>query len=383
MNSYVFSDKLRYFCKKFTTAMRKIIITLLTLVTLAASAANEKMLPGSNAGASYTGRTEVKADGSVSYDWTGVYVQTDFTGGYLAIDVSEAGESWHNLFIDGQWVRKLHITGNTPQRIILAQRLSKGTHRLRLQKCTEGQYGCTTIHHFILAKNGTMSPVAPKERMIEVYGDSYTCGYGAEGHIANERFRVDTENCDQAYGCIIARYFDADYALTAHSGQGMVRDWGDEKQISEKSMSTRYTLVYDDHGGPEYGFSDYQPQLVMINLGTNDFSPVAIPTDEQYVNAYLKMISTIRSHYKGVKILCITPHSAGRYLRAALSLLRERTLGMEDVYMANPLDGMVTEARDMGADWHPNYQGQKKIAMSLIPQISAIMGWELNDRRIE
>ena len=51
--------------------------------------------------------------------------------------------------------------------------------------------------------------------------------------------------------------------------------------------------------------------------------------------------------------------------------------------MANPLDNMVTVERDMGADWHPNYQGQKKIAMSLIPQISAIMGWPLTDKTIE
>ena len=364
--------------------MRKtLIISLLTLFAMVANAASEQIFPGNYEGATYTGRTEVKADGSVSYDWTGVYVQTDFTGGYLAIEVSEAGESWHNLFIDGKWVRKFHITGNAPQRIVLAERLSKGTHRLRLQKCTEGQYGCTTIHRFVLAKNGTMKAVERKERMIEVYGDSYTCGYGTESNKASDPFRVDTENCNKAYGCIIARYFDADYALTAHSGQGMVRDWGDAKQISEKNMSTRYTHIYDDHGDLDYGFNAYRPQLVMINLGTNDFSPVAIPTEEQYVGAYMKMINTIRDRYPGVKILCITPHSAGRYLKAALSLLRERTLGMHDVYMANPLDGMVTEQRDMGADWHPNYSGQKKIAMSLIPQISAIMGWEMTDQVVE
>jgi hypothetical protein len=97
------------------------------------------------------------------------------------------------------------------------------------------------------------------------------------------------------------------------------------------------------------------------------------------VGAYLKMIQTIKEKYPGVKIICVTPHSASRYLQASINLLRERTLNMPDVYMANSLAGMVTEQRDMGADWHPNYQGQRKIAMSLIPQISAIMGWELTD----
>ncbi len=360
--------------------MRKIrFYTLLALLASCLHVAGQNSFPGNDKGITYTGRTQVQNDGAMSYDWVGVYFQTDFTGGYLAIEVSEDGISWHNLYIDGKWQKKIKITGKTPQRIILAEKLSKGTHRLRLQKCTEGEYGRTTIHKIILAKGGKLTPVARKERMIEVFGDSYTCGYGTESSKASDKFSIDTENCDKAYGCIVARYFNADYALTAHSGFGMVRNWGDKKQISDNNLSTRYTQIYDQHGTQSYAFDLYTPQLVLINLGTNDFSPVAIPTDEQYVGAYLKMIQTIKEKYPGVKIICVTPHSASRYLQASINLLRERTLNMPDVYMANSLAGMVTEQRDMGADWHPNYQGQRKIAMSLIPQISAIMGWELTD----
>ncbi|MBO4822483.1 MAG: endoglucanase [Prevotella sp.] len=360
-----------------------ILTVLATFATLSTQAADVKTFPANDNGITYTGRVAINADGSVSYDWTGVYFQTDFTGGYFAIEASEAGTSWHNLFIDGKWVRKLQITGNNPQRIVLAEKLGKGVHRLRLQKCTEGQYGCTTIHQVVTAKGATLQAVESKQRMIEVYGDSYTCGYGTESSKANDPFRLETENCDKAYGCIIARYFDADYALTAHSGQGMVRNWADGKQISDINMSTRYTRVFDDHGTQPYLFNRYQPQLVIINLGTNDFSPVAIPTDEQYTNAYLKMIETIKNKYQGVKIFCVTPHSASRYLQASLQLLKERVASIPDVHMANPLTDMVTVEHDMGADWHPNYQGQRKIAMSLIPQISAIMGWSLTDKVVE
>lgn len=359
------------------------VIILMAIASLTSQATNHVTLPASDQNITYTGRVAVNNDGSVSYDWTGVYLQTDFTGGYFAIEVSEAGSSWHNLFIDGKWVRKLQITGNTQQRIVLAEKMGKGVHRLRLQKCTEGQYGCTTIHQVVVAKGATLQPVGCKERMIEVYGDSYTCGYGTESMKANDPFRLETENCDKAYGCIIARYFDADYVLTAHSGQGMVRNWADPKQISDINMSTRYTRVFDDHGTQPYPFDRYHPQLVIINLGTNDFSPVAIPTDEQYTNAYLKMIETVKSRYPGVKILCVTPHSASRYLQASLQLLKERVAGITDVHMANPLTDMVTVEHDMGADWHPNYQGQRKIAMSLIPQISAIMDWSLTDKVVE
>ncbi|MBO4659036.1 MAG: endoglucanase [Prevotella sp.] len=353
------------------------------VITMTIQAANEQIIPANDKGITYTGRVEQLADGAVSYDWVGVYMETSFTGGEIAIEASEEGTSYHNIFIDDQWVRKIKIEGKKPQRIVLAEKLSKKWHKVRLQKCTEGQYGKVTIHRVIVAKGANISPTEHKQRMIEVYGDSYTCGYGTESQKANDPFQLETENCDMAYGCIIARYFDADYVLTAHSGQGMVRDWADSKQISDVNMSTRYTQVYDDHGTLSYGFDLYTPQLVIINLGTNDFSPVAIPTDEQYTEAYLKMIGTIRDRYPGVKILCVTPHSASRYLQAALQLLRERTAGMTNVFMANPLSNMVTVERDMGADWHPNYQGQCKIAMSLIPQISAIMGWELTSRVVK
>ena len=364
--------------------MKRSILGLMAFLAFTfAQAINLVTLPANNEGVTYTGRIATNQDGSVSYDWTGVYLQTYFTGGYLAIDVSESDTSWHNLFIDGKWVRKVKVTGNTTQRIVLAEKLPKGTHLLRLQKCTEGQNGCTTIHQFIVAKGGTMTPVERKKRMIEVYGDSYTCGYGTESEKATDPFSVDTENCDKAYGCIIARYFDADYALTAHSGQGMVRNWASPTPAAEVNMSTRYTQTFDDHGNQAYGFNLYQPQLVIINIGTNDFSPGPLPSDEQYVNAYIKMVETIKSKYPGVKVLCITPHSANRYLQACMQLLRERTANMDNVFMANPLSNMVTVEHDMGADYHPNYQGQRKIAMSLIPQISAIMDWPLTSAIVE
>ena len=364
--------------------MKRCITGLIAFLTFAiVQAASQITFPANHNGITYTGRIATHGDGTVSYDWTGVYLQTYFTGGYFAIDVSETDTSWHNLFIDGKWVKKLKITGAQPQRIVLAEKLAKGTHLLRLQKCTEGQNGCTTIHQFVLAKGGTLNPVERKERMIEIYGDSYTCGYGTESEKATDPFSVDTENCDKAYGCIIARYFDTDYALTAHSGQGMVRNWASPTQIADVNMSTRYTQTFDDHGTEAYNFDLYRPQLVIINLGTNDFSPGPIPSDEQYVGAYMEMIKTIQQKYPDVKVLCVTPHSANRYLQACLMLLKERVASMRNVFMANPLSDIVTVEHDMGADYHPNYQGQRKIAMSLIPQISAIMEWPLTSCIVE
>ena len=83
--------------------MKKALSTLLWLMlAMGIQAANTKTLPACDKGVTYIGRTAVNNDQSVSYDWVGTYLETDFTGGWIAADISEAGTSYHNVFIDGQ-----------------------------------------------------------------------------------------------------------------------------------------------------------------------------------------------------------------------------------------------------------------------------------------
>ena len=89
-------------------------------------------------GVTYTGRTLAHADGSVSFDWIGVYAQTDFTGGTIAVDMSSTRPCYFNVFIDGEWTQKIFADSLSHQRIVLAEKLGKGTHRLRLQRACEG-----------------------------------------------------------------------------------------------------------------------------------------------------------------------------------------------------------------------------------------------------
>jgi hypothetical protein len=69
------------------------------------------------------------------------------------------------------------------------------------------------------------------------------------------------------FACLIARYFDADYAVEAHSGMGMVRNYGDKKQTSEKNLYTRHTQIFDDYDSTAYDFKAYKPDIVLIQLG--------------------------------------------------------------------------------------------------------------------
>lgn len=348
----------------------KKILTLTLVSLLALSAFADSTVKATDPAINITGRVQRLGDGSVRYDWVGTYLRTSFTGPSVAVRVSEEGESWHNVFIDGKLKQKIHITGKEPHDVVLADGLAKGTHNLELQKCTEGEFGLVRLYS--LTAKGQFKAVAPRQRMIEIIGDSYTCGYGAEGKSGKERFKVSTENCNKAYGCLIARYFDADYSIVAHSGMGVTRNYNGNKRVN---MSVRYPHLFDDHDTIDYDFKAYKPDVVIINLGTNDFSVSGAPAS--YVSDYVKLIRTVRSHYGGVPVLCVTPHSANIFLLAALQQLKERVADMDDVRVAQPMPGIVLGDTDLGSDSHPNWRGQQKIAMTLIPQVAAMTGWEL------
>lgn len=347
-----------------------------------AHAAQKERIPLPNDCVTFTGRAATTEQG-ISYDWSGVYLQTRFSGTSIAVEIAESDTSYHNVFIDNRLTEKIKVYGKEPHAVILAKGLAKGTHTLRLQRATEGMYSKTTVSAVITEKQALLAPIAAKERFIEVYGDSYTCGFGTESNRAEDKFLLETENCNFAYGCIIARYFDADYQLVCHSGQGIIRNYGEKSQQSAENMLTRHDQVFDTHDNSQKYDFVRKPDIVLVNLGTNDFSTIICPTPEQYTDNYLQLIESLRKHYGDTPILCVTPHSAGRYLLAALTLLRERCRQHAHVYFTEAMPDVIRYGHDLGSSWHPNYQGQRKIAMTLIPKISAITGWSLESRTVE
>lgn len=352
----------------------RILLTLALLFSMSLSTFADNTVKATDAAVDFVGRVQRQADGSVRYDWTGTYARTEFNGTGISMRVSEEGESWYNVFIDGNLKGKIQVKGSEPHDVVLAEKLRSGTHRLLLQKCTEGEYGRTTVFSFTARGKGTFRAVPRCKRMIEVIGDSYTCGYGTDGANEKEHFKLSTEDCNKAYACIIARYFNADYCLVAHSGMGAIRNYNGKTM---KNMSQRYPLLFDDHDSVAYDFKAYTPDLVIINLGTNDFSVQAAPAG--YVPQYVKLIKTVRSHYNNVPVLCVVPHSANIFLLAALQEVRERVADMKNVRVAQPMPNLILEGQDYGSDYHPNWKGQQKIAMTLIPQVASLTGWELSN----
>lgn len=361
------------------------IISLSACIALCGTIAEAKSVRADDSAIRYVGRTTIGDDGSVTYDWSGTYFETVLSGGKLALRLSEKGESYYNVFVDGKQTGVVRTCGNDTI-IDFVGNLSRKPHKIRIQKRTEGEFGRTTIHEFIIAdKGGALAPVTdvPK-RHIEIIGNSLTCGYGTEGKDHTEHFKTSTENCNLSYSTIVPRFFDADYTLIAHSGQGAVRNYGDPERTSKKgTMKRRMMQTFDGDTAQMWDFKNgYRPDLVIINLGANDFSTEPHPYRSEFIEAYKTILQQIRQGYGDIPVICFKPSMVtapvfSYYQEAA------RDLGDSNIYVVEMKDGLLKVGIDYGSDWHPNYSGQRKIAMELIPLVSAIMNWEMPDKKIE
>lgn len=321
----------------------------------------------------YIGRT-FRDGTAVQADWSGTMAIVRFQGRFLEMEYANSAVTWVNVWVDREpdekadAIVKLEAEG----RLELARFKKAGEHTVYVQKRTEGDQGCITFKAF--HTDGTLLQARPwKDRVIEFVGDSYTCGFGTEAPSASSPFIPDEENCNLSYSGILGRFFDADVVRIAHSGRGIIRNYNDGD--AEQTMTVRYRRTFDTKPTPEYE-PEYKPDIVVIYLGTNDFSRGKQPSLGSWTKAYKTLLEQIRSlHGKDVPILCVASNIdilLGDYVReAALSS------GLEGIYWTAISKGVHNLDTDLGAAGHPNYPGMRKVAACMAPYIATLTGWDL------
>lgn len=341
-----------------------------------------KVIDANHPAIRYVGRTLVADNGDVSFDWVGTYFELNLESKNVSIKASDTGVSYYNIFIDDELHKVVRICSKDTL-INIATNLTRGTHRLRMQKRSEGEFGKTTIHKVVLPTSGKLLE-APEKRMrhIEFIGNSLTCGYGTEGKDRDAPFLVETENCNLTFAAMIARYYDTDYTMVAHSGRGAVRNYGDSVRVSKNTMLHKMTNTFDEDASYNWDFEKYTPDLVVINLGSNDFSSEPYPHKSEFIEGYGRIIAHLRQNYGQIPILCIYPSvMQASVFDYYVDLLK--SLSDPKVHLYKLKEDLYNNTTDLGAGWHPGYLGHKKMAMSLIPYISTITDWELTNKTVE
>ncbi|MEZ0295012.1 MAG: SGNH/GDSL hydrolase family protein [Candidatus Methylacidiphilales bacterium] len=234
----------------------------------------------------YVGRFDRQDAEGPRCAWTASSVALTITGGSLNVKLKESGKSFWQVIINGKPGEVLELRPGE-QTYSVATNLPAGKHTIELFKRTEAAVGVTQILGFQIEDNQKLLPTPGRKHRIEVIGDSISCGYGNEASKGTEAFTPATQNGWLTYGAIAAREVDADLVCIA---------WSGKKLHGDNSLPDLYDRVLPNPLEPRWDFTSWTPDVVIINLGTNDFRG-GNPDQETWSNAYVEFIRQVRARY--------------------------------------------------------------------------------------
>jgi lysophospholipase L1-like esterase len=314
----------------------------------------------------YVGRYDDSDPTHVRMGWSGVGAVVRFAGTAASVRLDDKGQ-YFTVVVDGV-VQPPLATAPGEQSYPLAQGLPPGEHTVELYRRTEGSFGPTVLLGVDL--EGELLAPPPVQRRIEIIGDSITCGYGNEGTDPCD-FSAETENHYLTYGAVAARAVGAEISAVCWSGKGVVNNYGDD--VNEP-MPQIYDRLLASDGAP-WSFA-WQPDVVVINLGTNDFSTDGDPAEGVFVPAYVQFMAHLRDVYPDAFILAIAPSLWGAeaemvagYLQSAVD--QRHSEGDPDVAFAN----VNVDWIGSGCNGHPSVATHAAMGAKLAETLQAQLGW--------
>ena len=369
--------------------MKKILFLALCLFAISPLCLMAEEIAATDSRVTFLGRAEVE-NGALRLDWPSAYVRVAFKGKALSMRVSDNKRNFYAVWVDmptsAEPTRIVEVKGNdTIIDLVLPSDVKKSKikeHQVVIQKRTEAGCGTTTVFAFIT--DGKFVQAEPmKERQIEFIGDSYTCGYGVDASSRRDPFTDETENASRTYASIVARYFNADYMTIAHSGRGICRNAGSNIPWEVMTDLYQYTIDRDSTTRWSVEQSPFRPAMTVIYLGTNDFSSSMVPDYNKFRKGYMRLLGYVKANYgDDHPVLCVASKSNEYQFRYVRDVARN--CGLKNVhYLGYCEQQHLGTDEDLGAGWHPNYNGQQKIAYSIIPYIATITGWGLQDMPVK
>ena len=331
----------------------------------------------------------IQYTGRITFNYPGIQISAAFEGTSLRM-MAKPKSGYFMAQIDKAEPFKVAFNGERDSVVTLATALADGVHTVKLMYIIEGYEKYPEFWGFVLDKGKKLvdAPALPS-RKIEFIGNSITCGYGNEGLNRDEHFDYATENYYYSYASITARNLDAQHWVVARSGIGAYRNYGEAKTGSPRScMPVQYEYTgyaYDLRLRQEptflrekWDFSRFQPDVVCINLGTNDTSTQNYDL-KLLKQGYQKLLQLVRQHNPQAKIVFLSG-----------SMLYNKELQQ----VKQLLDGVVADAKkagdnevyrfDMspiasnewyGNDYHPNVYQDEKMAGELTAYLRSLMNW--------
>jgi lysophospholipase L1-like esterase len=332
------------------------------------AAATSPSLPG----VLLIGRFDLHEATTARFAWPGSAIVARFRGTAVGVTLDDNGWNHVDVRVDGATLKPLALRKGR-HHYVLAAALAEGVHTVRIARRNEGHGGVTTFRNFDAPLGEMLQPPARPARRIQFIGDSITCGYGSEGHRPCP-FEFWTENHEVTYAALAARYFGAESHVIAKSGWGL---WRGADGALYGSMTRVYDRLLPDAAEPRWEASSYVPDVIVINLSTNDYG-TGNPGNNLTI-AGVEFLGRLRELYPLVHLVVATSpmlggtaHATSReQLGAAVSA--RNSVGDARVTLLDFPEQRLADG--LGCDSHPGKITHQKMAEALQSHVARLTGW--------
>jgi lysophospholipase L1-like esterase len=308
------------------------------------------------------------------FSWSGSGFVARFSGVALSAQLNNDAAYIFKAVVDGQPQPAFNAASGMAS-YPLATGLPAGTHTVELYRQTEGPLGASQLVGLTVGGGALIDPPPGPARLIEVVGDSISCGYGILGTVADADC-YPTESHWDAYPSVMARALGAEVSTVAASGRGVIRNYavGD----TADTLPIIYGRIIANRAAPAWDFR-VRPQAVVINLGTNDISNNKGDPGVAFQNTYQTLVETIRARYPRAYILCtIGPLTSAAEAGIIAGYVRNvvATRNAAGDAQIELFDQILPQTQDKWAcAYHPNVAENAIMAGQLADRLRAKLGW--------
>lgn len=249
--------------------------------------------------------------------------------------------------------------------------LPEGEHKLTFYKRSEaidshiGLKELTTDGKFI-------SKIIHKERRIEVIAASSSTGYG---NMSNDTKTTANSDGLKAFAFLASQALEAEISIYSASGWGLkFSRWTSPQTLN---MFDAYKKV-EMFSNVDWNPSDFVPDVIIINLGTNDWSYINM-TDNNFEknerlnafkNQYISFIQYLRTLYQNSEIIIL-------YGIMSETSIYEATIEIfNQVYLTDKKVHILKAIGDgAGYNSHPSLASHEAISKVVINKIKEITKW--------
>lgn len=322
---------------------------------------------------------EIEAD----YDSYEPWISVVINGAYISRQMLEKGKKWICLFrnMNPEVIKNVKVLKETPA-------------------MPQDWAHCIQIHGF--KTDGTFEALEDKAYKIEFIGDSITSGEGSIGAMQEQDWISMWFSTSNNYAVMTANALNADYHIISQSGWGVLSGW-------DNNPYSALPLYYDKVCGllngernktlganETYDFASWQPDVIVINLGTNDSGAFNSPEwkDEITGKVYKNRLNEDGTYNEEdlnaikeamidflMKLRSYNPKAQLVWAYGMLDIPMELAIcSAIKVYQAKTNDQAVSYLRlpsttdeTIGARWHPGVKAHEEAAKVLKEYLNKLL----------